>query len=115
MSVVLLQILLAPLLAAVVIFLTRKTAGRLAGWIAGVALLYTMFLVVLVGFEVYGGEVLVEEYLLIAPGIRLGLLADGLSYPTLAVTVLLCTALAFYSIRYVEHRVEIVQGMANFI
>ena len=107
MSVVLLQILLAPLLAAVVIFLTRETAGRLAGWIAGVALLYTMFLVVLVGFEVYGGVVLVEEYLLIAPGIRLGLLADGLSYPTLAVTVLLCTALAFYSIRYVEHRVEI--------
>ena len=107
MPAVLLQILLTPVLAAVVIFLTRETAGRLAGWIAGVALLYTTFLVVLAGFEVYGGAVLVEEYLLIAPGIRLGLRADGLSYPTLAVAVLLCTALAFFSIHYVEHRVEI--------
>ena len=107
MPAVLLQILLAPVVAAIAIFLTRETAGRLAGWIAGVALLYTTFLVVLAGVEVYGGAVLVEEYLIIAPGIRLGLLADGLSYPTLAVTVLLCTALAFYSIRYVEHRVEI--------
>ena len=50
---------------------------------------------------------IVEEYLLIAPGISLGLLADGLSLPTLAVVLLLCTALAFYSIRYVEHRVDV--------
>ena len=56
------------------------------------------------------GEVLVEEYFLIAPGIRLGLLADGLSIPTLAVVLLLCTALAFYSIRYIEHRVELLYG-----
>ncbi|SVB79867.1 uncharacterized protein METZ01_LOCUS232721, partial [marine metagenome] len=103
----LLQILVTPVLASLLIFLTRRTLGRLAGWIAALALTYTTGLVTLVGVEVYGGKVLVEEYLLIAPGIRLGLMADGLSLPTLGVVCLLCTALAFYSIRYVEHRVKL--------
>ena len=107
MPAVLLQILMTPVLASVVIFATRKTAGRLAGWIAAFALLYTTGLVALAGVKVFRGTVLVEEYFLIAPDIRLGLMADGLSLPTLAVVCLLCTALAFYSIRYVEHRVEI--------
>ncbi|MCH6587759.1 MAG: hypothetical protein IH805_05540 [Proteobacteria bacterium] len=49
----------------------------------------------------------IEEYLVISPGIGLQLLADGLSAPTLAVILLLCTVLAVYSIRYVEHRAEI--------
>ena len=107
MPAVLLQILLTPVFSSVVVFLTRKKAGRLAGWITAFALLYTSLLVVLAGTEVLGGAVLVEEYLIIAPDIRLGLLADGLSFPTLAIVILLCTALAFYSIRYVEHRVKI--------
>lgn len=107
MPAVLLQILLTPALTSVLIFLTRRTIGRRAGWIAAFALLYTTCLVAVAGIEVSSGAVLVEEYLLIAPGIRLGLLADGLSIPTLAVIILLCTALTFYSIRYVEHRVEI--------
>ena len=104
---VLLQILLTPVLASVVIFVTRKRPGRGAGWIAALALLYATALTVLAGVEVLGGAVIVERYLLIAPGISLGLLADGLSLPTLAVVLLLCTALAFYSIRYVEHRVDV--------
>ena len=79
----------------------------MAGWIAALALFYTTCLAVLVTVEVYRGDVVFEEYLVIAPGIRLGLLADGLSAPTLAVILLLCTALAVYSIRYVEHRIEI--------
>ena len=107
MSTVLLQILLMPALAAAVIFVTRKTIPRRAGWIAAVTLLYTTGLVAWAGMDVVGGAVLEEEYLLIAPDIRLGLLADGLSLPTLAVVCLLCTALAFYSIRYVEHRIEV--------
>ena len=58
-------------------------------------------------------EIIIEEYRVIAPNtqnpdaIRLGLLADGLSVSTLAVVLLLCTALALYSIRYIEHRIEI--------
>ena len=106
----LLQALLAPVLSSAVIFLTRKRIGRLAGWLTAGTLIYTTALVLRAGVAVAGGEVIFEEYLLIAPGIHLGLLADGLSIPTLAVVLLLCTALAFYSIRYIEHRVEILYG-----
>jgi len=106
----LLQALLAPVLSSVVVFLTRQWIGRFAGWLTAGTLLYTTILVLRAGVAVARGEVLVEEYFLIAPGIRLGLLADGLSIPTLAVVLLLCTALAFYSIRYIEHRVELLYG-----
>ena len=34
----------------------------------------------------------------------------SLSWPTLAIVALLCTALACYSIRYIEHRVEVLYG-----
>ena len=107
MSTLLLQILVAPICAAAFIFLTRKKLAHLAGWVAALTLLYTTGLVMAAGAQVYGGSVLYEEYLIIAPDVRLGLLADGLSLPTLGVVILLCTALAFYSIRYVEHRVEL--------
>ncbi len=113
MPAVLLQILLTPVVAAVVIFVARKRIGRLAGWAAALTMLYTTLLVSIAGVEVYAGRVIFEEYLLIAPDIRLGLLADGLSFPTLAIVVLLCTALGFYSIRYVEHRVELLYHTAS--
>ena len=48
-----------------------------------------------------------QDYFIVAPGIVLGFLADGLSAPTLAVVLLLCTALATYSIRYLAHRIEV--------
>ena len=103
----LLQILLVPLVASAVIFLVRRYATQLVGWIAAVAMLYTTCLSLLVTVQVYRVGTMHEEYLLIAPGIHLGLLADGLSAPTLSVVLLLCTALTFYSIRYISHRVEI--------
>ena len=103
----LLHILLAPLAAVVLIVVTRGTRARLAGWITTGVLLYATVLAGRAAVAVAGGEVLVENYLAIAPGIRLGLRADGLSIPTLAVVLLLCTALACYSIRYVEHRVTV--------
>ena len=106
----LLQALLAPVISAIVVFLARRRIGRFAGWLTAGTLLYTTALVLRAAVAVAGGEVLVEEYLLIAPNIQLGLLADGLSVPTLAVVLLLCTALAFYSIRYIEHRIEILYG-----
>ena len=106
----LLQALLAPAISAIVVFLARRRIGRFAGWLTAGTLLYTTALVLRAAVAVAGGEVVVEEYLLIAPNIQLGLLADGLSVPTLAVVLLLCTALAFYSIRYIEHRIEILYG-----
>ena len=57
MPAVLLQILLMPVLASVVIFATRKATPRLAGWIAAGTLLYTTGLVALAGVEVFRGAV----------------------------------------------------------
>ena len=111
----LLQILIAPLVSAGVIFLTRRRIGRLAGWLIAGTLLYTTLRVLGMAVHVARGAVLVEEYLVIAPGVRLSLMADGLSIPTLSVVLLVCTALAFYSIRYIEHRIEVLyhdQGKA---
>ena len=110
MKALLLQILLMPALAAVLIFATRRRLGHLAGWIAALALVYTTGLSVAAALAVLRGTVLAEEYLLIAPDIRLGLLADGLSLPVLVIVCVLCTALAFYSIRYVEQRVARLYG-----
>ena len=106
----LLQILLAPAATAAVVVAARSRGGRTSGWIAALGLLYTSGLVWLAGMKVAGGANIREEYLEIAPGVRLGLLADGLSFPVLAVVVLLCTALATYSIRYVERRVGKLYG-----
>ena len=103
MPALLLQILVTPLLAVVVVFLTRRRIGHFAGWLTAGTLLYTTLLVLGAAVAVSRGGVLVEEYLVIAPGITLGLMADGLSSPTLGVIMLLCTALAFYSIRYIRH------------
>ena len=113
MPALLLQMVVAPAAAAAVIFATRRTAGRHAGWIAAASLLYTTALALLAGIDVSRGEVLAEEYLLIAPGIRLGLLADGLSLPVLVVVCVLCAALSVYSIRYIEHRVDLLYGAAG--
>ena len=40
----------------------------------------------------------------------LNLLADGLSLPVALIINLICLALAFFSIHYVEHRIELIYG-----
>jgi NADH-quinone oxidoreductase subunit M len=59
------------------------------------------------GVAVYRGKVIYEKYPVIAKQIDLSLLGDGLSLPVALVINILCTVLAFYSIHYVEHRIEI--------
>lgn len=106
---ILLQILGVPIVASLIIFLTRYQVGKKAGWIAGGSLLYTTYLLLMAGLRIYNGTPsIAEEYLFIAPDIRLGLLADGLSLPVALIANILCTVLVFYSIHYVEHRVEII-------
>ncbi len=105
MPALLLQILLTPLLASVIVFVLRHRIGRFAGWVTSGALLYTTVLVMVAAVFVSRGNALVEEYRVVAPNIQipdaihLGLLADGLSISTLVVVVLLCAALATYSMR----------------
>jgi NADH-quinone oxidoreductase subunit M len=107
MPAILLQIVLTPLVASVIIFLTRKSIPRAAGYISCASLLYSLTLVGLAAVKVWEGQTLTEEYLLIAPGISIGLLADGLSLPTLAVINVLCAALSFYALHYIDHHIEI--------
>ena len=101
----LLLVLLTPLAAPLLAIAIRR--GRWAGWTATGVMVCTTSLVSLAGAAVYSGRDLVENYLVIAPNIHLGLHADGLSIPVLGVVVLLCTALTCYSVRYIEHRISV--------
>jgi NADH-quinone oxidoreductase subunit M len=107
MPAILLQIVIVPAIAAILIFALRFRLGYKAGYVAVASLMYTTVLLVLAGIRVWNGEVLTEEYMLVEPAIRLGFLADGLSLPTALVINILCTALGTYSIHYVHHRIEV--------
>ena len=109
----LLQVLLTPVLASVVVMATRGRFGHLAGWITTMALLYATALIGLVTVDISQTGVVADEYLEIAPSIRVGFLADGLSAPTLGIILLLCTALSCYSIKYIEHRIDILYYMED--
>lgn len=106
---ILLQTIAAPAIASVIIFLTRAKIGRKAGWIAGLTLLYTTALLFLASVRVYQGEIIFERYSL-GPKVSLNLLADGLSLPVAFIINILCAGLAFYSIHYVDHRIEVIYG-----
>ena len=106
---ILLQILIAPVIASIIIFLTRHKMGGKAGWIAGITLLYTSALLCIAGLRVYEGEIIYEKYPL-GPEVSLNLLADGLSLPVALIINLICVALTFYSMHYVEHRIESIYG-----
>ncbi|MEA2075655.1 MAG: proton-conducting transporter membrane subunit [Euryarchaeota archaeon] len=106
---ILLQTVIVPVIASVIIFLTRSKIGDKAGWIAGITHLYTTVLLCIAGIRVYGGEIIYEQYPLGAV-VNFNLLADGLSIPVALIMNLICTALAFYSIHYVDHRIEAIYG-----
>ncbi|MBL7195640.1 MAG: NADH-quinone oxidoreductase subunit M [Desulfobacterales bacterium] len=106
---ILLQIVVVPVVASIIIFLTRSKIGEKAGWIAGITLLYTTALLCITALRVYQGEIIYEEYP-IGPEVSLNLLADGLSLSVALIINLISVALAFYSIHYVEHRVEVIYG-----
>jgi NADH-quinone oxidoreductase subunit M len=109
---ILLQILGGPVIASVFIFLTRYKIGRKAGWIAGTTLLYTTALLCIAGLRLYQGGIIYEEYPL-GPKVRFDLLADGLSLPIALIINLCCVVLAFYSIHYIEHRIDVIYGEAD--
>ena len=102
-----LEILLTPLFASLTVWLLGRRLGRQVGWIVVVALLFATLRAVMVALDVAEEGPITQDYFIVAPGIVLGFLADGLSAPTLAVVLLLCTALATYSIRYLAHRIEV--------
>jgi NADH-quinone oxidoreductase subunit M len=109
---ILLQIVIVPIVASLFIFLTRSKIGEKAGWVATIALLYTTALLCFAGIRVSQGEIIYEEYP-IGPKVRFDLLADGLSLPVALIINLCCVVLAFYSMHYVEHRIEGIYGKVD--
>ncbi len=106
---ILLQILLTPIIASLIILATRHRIGEKAGWLACISLLYSTVLLCIAGLEVYGGEVILEKYRL-GPDVTLNLLADGLSLPVALIINVICVVLGFYSMHYVDHRIELIYG-----
>lgn len=114
----LLQTMIVPAIASLIIFLTGRKIGRKAALIANAALLYTTALLLLATIRVSRGEIIVEEYLWVpqvilegtALRVPFGLMADGLSIPVALIISIITTALSFYSLHYVEHRAEVLYG-----
>jgi formate hydrogenlyase subunit 3/multisubunit Na+/H+ antiporter MnhD subunit len=109
MSSILLQIIFIPILVSLLIFLFRYQLGKKAGWLAASGLAYTTGLLFVVLAKVYQGEPITAEYpLLINPDIRFSLLADGLSVAIALICNILCLVLSIYSIKYIDHRIEVI-------
>jgi NADH-quinone oxidoreductase subunit M len=108
----LLQIIVAPVLASLFILLTRRKIGERAGWVAALTLLYMTVLLCIAGIRVHRGDTLYEAYP-VGPEVRFDLLADGLSLPVALIINLCCVVLAFYSMDYVEHRIEAIYGKVD--
>ena len=112
MPYLLLQIVFVPLATAVVVLVVRSRNGFVSGWIAIAALAYTTVLLGTAGLQLHqNGRIL--EYYPFGPNVSLNLLADGLSISVAIVINLICLALAFYSLHYVEHRIEIIYPDAD--
>ncbi len=106
---ILFQIIFIPAFIALFIFLLRYQAGKQAGLVAVIGLAYTTGLLLVLLSSIYQGDPIKIDYpLLINPDIRLTFLVDGLSVAVALICNILCLALCVYSIKYVDHRVEVI-------
>jgi NADH-quinone oxidoreductase subunit M len=109
----LLQVVIVPIFAAIILALLGKKVGRRLGWVAFGILAYTSLLLLNVGLELWnsGGQIY-EEYIWNTAvfNLKFGFSADGLSLPVALIMNIICCACAVYSIHYIEHRVEQLYG-----
>ncbi|MDI6886893.1 MAG: proton-conducting transporter membrane subunit, partial [archaeon] len=103
---------LALIITSAFIFFARYKIAWKAGWIASSALLYTLALHFIAGIRVYQGEIIYEAYPF-GPEVSMDILYDGLSLPVGLIINILCAALSFYSIHYVEHRIDVLYPEAD--
>lgn len=109
---ILLQIVLAPIFAAVLTLGTGGKIGKNLGWIAFASLVYTAVLLASVGVNLYNGGPLVAEAYVWAPsaGLTFGFLADNLSLPVALIIDLVCIAASVYSMPYMKRRFGAIYG-----
>ena len=108
----LLQSILVPLMAAIVIAVIGKRVKEVAGWISFASLVYSTIMLMLVGVKIWVDQTpIYEEYAWSELAkLKFGLLADGLSLPVALTANLICTACAAYSIPYMKRRIEVIYG-----
>lgn len=110
---VFLQIVIIPILAAVVSAFAGKKLGKRTGWLAFLALAYTTFLLLVGCLNFWNAQNNVtEEYgwSTSVLNLKFGFIADGLSLPFALIVSLVLTATAVYSMRYMEKRIEQLYG-----
>jgi NADH-quinone oxidoreductase subunit M len=112
LSTTLLQIVVIPLIASWAMLLLRPGRSKAPAMVAVGALAYTTVLLLVSGARIAESGRLVEQYRF-GPGVNFNLLADGLSLPVALIINLICVALAFYSIHYVDHRIELIYGKVD--
>ncbi len=106
---ILLQIIFIPALVSLFIFLFRFQLGKKSAWVAITGLTYTTALLLIALTNVYNGSPISEEYsIIINPDIKMILLGDGLSIAIALICNILCLALSIYSIKYIDHRIELI-------
>jgi NADH-quinone oxidoreductase subunit M len=108
----LLQTIVVPMVASLAMLFLPAGKTRQPAVIAVAALTYTTFLLGMAGVRIYAGDTIVERYP-IGPLAGFNLLADGLSLPIAFFVNLICLALAIFSIKYVEHRIELIYAGAD--
>ena len=108
----LLQSILVPLIAAIVIVIAGRKLKEVAGWISCGSLIYSTIMLTLVGMRIWVNPApIYEEYAWSELAkLKFGLLADGLSLPVALIANLICAACAAYSIPYIRHRIELIYG-----
>ena len=108
----LLQSILIPLIAAIVIAVVGKRLKEIVGWISCASLIYSTIMLILVGLKIWINPApFYEEYVWSKLAkLKFGLLADGLSLPVALIADLICIACAAYSIPYMKHRVKMIYG-----
>ena len=112
----LLQVIVLPIIVAVFIGLFGKRANKRFSWLVFAVLAYTSFLLLVAGFDLWTGKApIVEEYSWTTAvfNLKFGFQSDGLSLPVALIMNLIVTALAVYSGRYMEHRIEELYGKEN--
>jgi NADH-quinone oxidoreductase subunit M len=110
----LIQSIIIPIFASFIIF---AFGSRLkgAGWIALASLLYTSFLLFLIGVNLFvGGSAIREDYVWAAvAGLKFGFVADTLSLPVALMISVVCACASIYSLPYMERRVKSLFGDGN--
>jgi proton-translocating NADH-quinone oxidoreductase chain M len=110
---VLLQVVIVPLITAIICAFLGKSLKKNTGWVAAAGMIYTTMLLISLAIQLWTSSVPVTENYQwgnVIFKLNFGFLADGLSLPVTIAMSIVCTAMAIYSINYMDHRIEVMYG-----